>query len=157
MLLGTGDDALYKFTFTYLLTYRRCRQSLQIWSLGYIIYFPLQVQRRRTNERVVTTAEGRISAEKFEDTSRGQSVPVEWGGVGTIRYGDGPAGRPAMTWRGRVSSMMRGINASAAAAARNYGQIPLCRLPRDVRDEPVTSLLAQIPLRWHPSFGEVAA
>jgi len=42
------------------------------------------------------------------------------------------------------------------------GQIPLCRLPRDVRDEPVTSPLAQIPLRRLPrnfpargSFGEV--
>jgi len=42
-----------------------------------------------------------------------------------------------------------------------YGQIPLCRLPRDVRDKPVTSHLAQIPLRlprnfpvWG-SFGEV--
>ena len=31
-----------------------------------------------------------------------------------------------------------------------YGQIPLCRLPRDVRDKPVTSPLAQIPLRRLP-------
>jgi len=33
---------------------------------------------------------------------------------------------------------------------RVVGQIPLYRLPRDVRDKPVTSPLAQIPLRWLP-------
>ena len=32
-------------------------------------------------------------------------------------------------------------------------QIPLCRLPRDVRDKPVTSPLAQIPLRRLPRRG----
>ena len=36
-----------------------------------------------------------------------------------------------------------------ATTLRN-GQIPLCRLPRDVRDKPVTSPLAQIPLRRLP-------
>jgi len=31
-----------------------------------------------------------------------------------------------------------------------YAQIPLCRLPRDVRDKPVTLPLAQIPLHRLP-------
>jgi len=35
-----------------------------------------------------------------------------------------------------------------------YGQSPLCRLPRDVRDKPVTSPLAQIPLRRLPRLGK---
>jgi len=46
--------------------------------------------------------------------------------------------------------------------ARAKAQIPLSRLPRDVRDKSVTSPLAQIPLRRLPrnfpergSFGEV--
>jgi len=47
-------------------------------------------------------------------------------------------------------------------AALGKAQIPLCRLPRDVRDKPVTSPLARILLRRLPrkfpvrgSFGEV--
>ena len=36
------------------------------------------------------------------------------------------------------------------AAVLTKAQIPLCRLTRDVRDEPVTSHLAQIPLRRLP-------
>ena len=37
----------------------------------------------------------------------------------------------------------------------DQAQIPLCRLPRDVRDKPVTSSLAQIPLRRLPRNFEV--
>jgi len=33
-------------------------------------------------------------------------------------------------------------------------QIPLCRLPRDVRNKPVTSPLARIPLRQLPRTGK---
>jgi len=40
-------------------------------------------------------------------------------------------------------------NAGTASKISN-GQIPLCRLARDVRDKPVTSPLAQIPLRQLP-------
>jgi len=39
---------------------------------------------------------------------------------------------------------------SRLATGAIYGHIPLCRLPRDVRDKPVTSPLAQILLRLLP-------
>ena len=39
---------------------------------------------------------------------------------------------------------------SADLAVLSKAQIPLCRLPRDVRDKPVTSPLAQIPSRRLP-------
>ena len=53
-------------------------------------------------------------------------------------------------WAEAGTRVTRRNRPTCVDSARNKAQIPLYRLPRDVRDKPVTSRLVQIPLRRLP-------